>query len=513
MRGLRILVLGASGYIGQHLIPQLCAQGHHVRAAARRIRWLQERNWPGVECQYVDLYQPQSLSTALDGIDLVYYLVHAMRDGDDFVRAELQAAQNVSRALSISRVQQVIFLGALQPPDDPSRHLAARRETGEILRTSGVPVTEVRSGIVIGPGSAAFEVMRDMVYNLAILTPPLWVRSKSAPIALENLLTYLCALASLPDSDNRVFEVAGPEYISYQTMFERFIRVSGKRRWMIPLPIPTRLISVYFLHLITSVPTSIARALIEGLKHDLPADDAAITQLIPQTLIGFDRALSDTLAREREVVDCADWGYDTQALARWRPGYGFYPKQAGCQIETSASRRALWHVVQQIGGDNGYFFANPLWQIRARLDDLTGNRITYGRPARQTLQIGDLIDGWRVIALRPGHQLTLLFGMKAPGLGRLSFTLDEHNGLRTLDVRAWWHPAGFSGLLYWFAMMPAHLFIFRGMARRIVELAEAWDDAQPTPGSDSRSATLDGTPGASEVARGRATPPVSKSSG
>lgn len=502
MRGLRILVLGASGYIGQHLIPQLCAQGHHVRAAARRIRWLQERNWPGVECQYVDLYQPQTLTAALDGIDLVYYLVHAMGDGDDFVRAELQAAQNFSRALSISRVQQVIFLGALQPPDDPSRHLAARRETGDILRTSGVPVTEVRSGIVIGPGSAAFEVMRDMVYNLAILTPPLWVRSKSAPIALENLLTYLCALADLPDCDNRVFEVAGPEYISYQTMFERFIRVSGKRRWVIPLPIPTRLISVYFLHLITSVPTSIARALIEGLKHDLPADDRAIAHLIPQTLIGFDQALTDTLAHEQQVIDSADWGYDAQALARWRPGYGFYPKQAGCRLTTRASRQALWHVVQQIGGDQGYFFANLLWQIRARLDDLTGNRVHYGRPARPTLQLGDQIDGWKVITLKEERQLTLLFGMKAPGLGRLTFTLDEHNGLRSLDVRAWWHPAGFAGLLYWFAMMPAHLFIFRGMAQRIADLAEAWDDAQPISSRDSRSTVLDATPSPPEEPKG-----------
>ncbi|ELM3723920.1 DUF2867 domain-containing protein [Edwardsiella piscicida] len=477
----RILVLGASGYIGQHLIPQLCARGHRVRAAARRIGWLQARGWPGVSCQYIDLYQPQTLPAALDDIDVVYYLVHAMGDGDDFVRAELQAAQNISRALSVSRVRQVIFLGALQPREaqPSSRHLAARRETGEILRTSGVPVTEVRAGLIIGPGSAAFEVMRDMVYNLAILTPPLWVRSKSSPIALENLLTYLSALAELPDDENRTFDVAGPEYMSYQTMFERFIRVSGKRRWMIPLPIPTRLISVYFLHLITSVPTSTARALIEGLKHDLPADDAAIARLIPQTLIGFDRALSETLAREREVIDSADWGYDPQARARWRPGYGFYPKQAGCQIDTTASRRALWQVIQQIGGDNGYFFANLLWQIRARLDDLTGNRVVYSRPARPTLQIGDLIDGWKVIALQPEHQLTLLFGMKAPGLGRLSFTLGEHNGLRTLDVRAWWHPAGFSGLLYWFTMMPAHLFIFRGMAQRIAELAEAWDEAHP----------------------------------
>ncbi|MFJ7498636.1 DUF2867 domain-containing protein [Serratia grimesii] len=468
----RILVLGASGYIGQNLIPHLIEQGHDITAAARRIEWLQEQHWPHVNCQYVDVYQPDTLAAALWEIDAVYYLIHGMGDGDDFIEKERQAAENLRDALRSSNVKQVIFLGALQPAGESSPHLVARKLTGEILRQSGIPITELRASIIVGPGSAAFEIMRDMVYNLPILTPPRWVRSKSSPVALENLLVYLADLLEHPAEENRIFDVAGPEYISYQTMFERFIAISGKKRWLIPIPLPTRFISVWFISMITSVPTSIARALIQGLNHDLPADGKPIQALIPQRLQTFDQAVTATLKREEDVVDSADWGYDPEARARWRPGYGFYPKQAGCSLETSASSQALWHTVQQLGGKEGYFYANILWQIRARMDDMIGNRVVYGRPERDTLAVGDLVDGWKVITIKPQRLLALLFGMKAPGLGRLAFTIKDHGDYRTLDVRAWWHPAGFSGLLYWFAMMPAHLFIFRGMARRIARLAE-----------------------------------------
>lgn len=479
MTSQRILVLGASGYIGQHLIHRLTEQGHEITAAARRIEWLEEQNWPHVSCRYVDVYRPETLTAALWQIDAVYYLIHGMGDGDDFIEKERQAAENLRDALRGSNVKQVIFLGALQPEGSSSPHLIARKLTGEILRQSGIPVTELRASIVVGPGSAAFEIMRDMVYNLPILTPPRWVRSKSSPVALDNLLTYLTGLLQHPAQENRIFDVAGPEYISYQTMFERFIKISGKKRWLIPVPLPTRFISVWFISMITSVPTSIASALIQGLNHDLPADGKPLQALIPQPLQTFDEAVKETLRREDEVVDSADWGYDPEARARWRPGYGFYPKHAGCELDTQASSEALWHVVQQLGGKEGYFYANILWQIRARMDDMIGNGVVYGRPQRDTLEVGDLVDGWKVITKKPLRQLALMFGMKAPGLGRLTFSIKDLGDRRQLDVRAWWHPAGFSGLLYWFVMMPAHLFIFRGMAKRIAQLAEEYDNQRP----------------------------------
>ena len=469
----RILVLGASGYIGQHLVKRLSEQGFTVLAAARHIDRLKKQHLPGVECYSLDLNQPEALPDLLAQADTVYYLVHGMGEGGDFIRHERQVALNVRDALRETPVNEVIFLSSLQVAEqEQSDHLRARQITGDLLRESGVPVAEVRAGIIVGAGSAAFEVMRDMVYNLPVLTPPRWVRSRTTPIALENLLYYLLRLLDHPSREHRVFEAAGPETLSYQQQFIRFMAVSGKRRPLIPVPFPTRWISVWFLNVITSVPPTTAKALIQGLKHDLIADDRALRALIPQPLIAFDEAVRRTLKEEEQLVNSSDWGYDAQAFARWRPEYGYYPKQAGCTVNTSASSGALWEVINQIGGKEGYFFGNVLWKTRGAMDLLLGHRLAKGRPERAYLQTGDAVDSWKVIIVEPEKQLTLLFGMKAPGLGRLSFTLRDKGDHRELDVRAWWHPHGMPGLCYWLLMIPAHLFIFRGMARRIAHLAE-----------------------------------------
>jgi uncharacterized protein YbjT (DUF2867 family) len=469
-----ILVLGASGYIGQHLTLRLSATGQRVIAASRRLEWLQKQNWPGVTCRYADLAKPETLAALLEDVDTLYYLVHSMGDGADFVKREIQAARHLRDALRAHPVRQIIFLSSLQPPrtSQTSSHLIARQKTADTLREAGVPVTELRAGIIIGAGSAAFEVMRDMVYNLPVLTPPRWVRSRTTPIALENLLTYLTGLKEHPASEHRVFEAAGPEVLSYQQQFERFMAISGRRRPLIPIPFPTRWISVWFLNMITSVPPTMARALIQGLHHDLLADNRALHALIPQTLISFDDAVRATLEDEKHLVNSRDWGYDPLAFSRWRPDYGYYPKQAGYTVKTSASSAALWEIVNQTGGEKGYFFGNVLWKTRAFLDLLVGHRLDKGRPSRAYLKIGDRVDSWKVIVVEPEKELTMLFGMKAPGLGRLSFTLRDEGEQRSLDVRAWWHPHGMPGLLYWLLMFPAHLFIFRGMARNIIRLAE-----------------------------------------
>ena len=473
----RILVLGASGYIGQHLVKALSQQGHQVLAAARRIERLGKQQLPGVSCHKVDLNEPDTLTPLLADVDTVYYLVHGMGEGGDFIAHERQVAQNVRNALRHTPVNQLIFLSSLQAPKhEQSDHLRARQITADTLRESGVPVTELRAGIIVGAGSAAFEVMRDMVYNLPVLTPPRWVRSRTTPIALENLLYYLVALLAHPANGHRVLEAAGPQVLSYQEQFEHFMAVSGKHRLLIPIPFPTRWISVWFLNVITSVPPTTAQALIQGLKHDLLADDTELRALIPQKLIAFDDAVRSTLKEEEKLVDSSEWGYDAQAFARWRPEYGYFAKQAGFSVETSASLKALWQVVNRLGGKEGYFFGNILWKTRAAMDLLVGHKLAKGRPERPLLQVGDTVDSWKVIIVEPEKQLTLLFGMKAPGLGRLSFTLEDKGDRRRIDVRAWWHPHGMPGLFYWLLMIPAHLFIFRGMAKRIAKLAEQITD-------------------------------------
>ncbi|UPQ70252.1 DUF2867 domain-containing protein [Kluyvera ascorbata] len=468
-----ILVFGASGYIGQHLVSELSQRGYTVRAVARRIERLQKLQLPGVTCYSVDLEKTTDVARLLNGVDTVYYLVHGMGESKDFIKHERRVAENVRDALLITPVKQLIFLSSLQAPEhEQSPHLRARQLTADILRSAEVPVSELRAGIIVGAGSAAFEVMRDMVYNLPVLTPPRWVRSRTTPIALENLLFYLVELLNHPSPEHRVFEAAGPEELTYQQQFEHFMAVSGRHRPLIPIPLPTSWISVWFLNVITSVPPTIAKALIQGLKHDLLAGDRTLRALIPQQLIPFDEAVRRTLEEEKKLANSSDWGYDAQAFARWRPEYGFFAKQAGFTVQTSASLSALWQVVNRLGGKEGYFFGNVLWKTRAAMDLLVGHRLAKGRPERAMLQVGDTVDSWKVIIVEPEKALTLLFGMKAPGLGRLSFTMVDKGTHRELDVRAWWHPHGMPGLLYWLLMIPAHLFIFRGMARRITRLAE-----------------------------------------
>ncbi|MFA1646849.1 MAG: NAD(P)H-binding protein, partial [Enterobacteriaceae bacterium] len=249
----RILVLGASGYIGQHLVTALSTQGHRVLAVARSIERLQKQNLPGVSCHSVDLNWPKELSVLLEGVDTLYYLVHSMGEGGDFIAHKRQVAMNVRDALLATPVKQIIFLSSLQVPEqEQSDHLRARQLTAETLRGANIPLTELRAGIIVGAGSAAFEVMRDMVYNLPVLTPPRWVRSRTTPIALENLLHYLVELLNHPAQRHRVLEAAGPEVLSYQQQFEHFMRVSGRHRPLIPIPFPTRWISVWFLNVITS---------------------------------------------------------------------------------------------------------------------------------------------------------------------------------------------------------------------------------------------------------------------
>ena len=471
---LRVLVLGASGYIGQRLVPRLAAEGYQVIAAARNITWLEEQRWANVQCQQVDLLDSRSLAPLLSQCDIAYYLVHSMGDGADFIEREARCARHLRDGLKQYPVRHLIFLSALQSrePNARSGHMLARYQTAQILGESGVPLTELQAGIIVGAGSAAFEVMRDMVYNLPVLTPPRWVRSRTSPIALDDLLYYLAQFALYSPKDNQVFEAAGPDVLSYQEQFHRFMAISGVHRPLFAIPLPVRWISVWFLHLITSVPPATAQALIQGIGHDLIPDARRLQQLFPRKLTSFDDAVRQTLEEEKHLAHPSDWGFDEHAHARWQPEYGYYPKQAGHTQNTTASTAALWQVINQVGGKEGFFFAGPLWAARALIDRLLGHQLPKGRPDRLWLQKGDKVDSWKVLIADPEKQLSLLFGMKAPGLGRLCFTLRDKGDYREVDIRAWWHPHGFPGLLYWLVMIPAHLFIFRGMVRRVIQLAE-----------------------------------------
>lgn len=471
----KILILGASGYIGSQLIPKLLAEGYLVTAAARHIDYLKQRTapHPNLVMHFLDLADKDETDKLVDDFDLVFFLVHGMAEGHDFIEYELQLAENFSQALLKSQVKHVIYLSALQPQTGNSEHLQARKKTGKIIRLSGLPVTELRAGVIIGPGSAAFEIMRDFVYNLPLMIAPKWVDSKANPIALPNLNHYLLELAKASPSESQTFEVGGPDVLSYREQFKVICQAVKKplRLWSTALLTPK--MASYWLSLVTSVPSNIGKALLAGLEHDYIADAQPIRKLYPQVLISYEDAVRETIEQEGKFIRSNVWGFEPAALQRWQPGYGYYPKQAGASIHTKLSSEQLWEVAQKIGSkEEGYFFANGLWRTREWLDIFFGGKRPIRRsPEGPELKVGDYIDSWKVIRCEKNHFLSLFFGMKGPGLGRLECTITDHGKYRELNLTAWWHPQGFLGLLYWVAMMPAHLFIFRGMVKAICKKA------------------------------------------
>ncbi|ERB64804.1 DUF2867 domain-containing protein [Vibrio coralliilyticus OCN008] len=473
----KVLVLGASGYVGSQLLLQLCNKGYHVTAAARQIEYLKARvtPHPNLELIYLDLADQEAALRIVPEYEVVYFLVHGMAHGHDFLEYEISLAENFKSALKkSSHTKHVIYLSAIQPQTGNSEHLKARRMTGDIIRKAGIPVTELRAGVIIGPGSAAFEIMRDFVYNMPLLITPKWVDSKANPIALENLNHYLLSLIEESPTSHALFEVGGADTLSYREQFETISAVIRKpiKLWSTSLLTPQ--LASRWLGIVTSVPSSIGAALLSGLEHDFIANSDDIRQRYPQALVSYEQMVRKSIDEEGHFVRSEVWGFDPAALKRWQAGYGYYPKQTGASIETDLSSEQLWEIVKQIGSrKEGYFFANPMWRTREWLDLFFGG----GRPVRRSppgpeLQVGDYIDSWKVIRCEKEQFLSLLFGMKGPGLGRLEFSLEDLGSKRKLTVKAWWHPQGLRGLLYWFAMMPAHLFIFKGMVKAIVRKAK-----------------------------------------
>ncbi|MBY6225420.1 DUF2867 domain-containing protein [Ferrimonas balearica] len=468
----RLLVLGASGFIGGHLIPHLLKQGYRVRAGGRHPQQLAQRDWPGVECVKVDVLKPDTLPEALAGIDVVYYLVHGMTEGEGFAEREHRGAINLAQAAEQAGVKRLVYLGALHPKGADSLHLRSRSATGEGLRRGSVPVTEIRAPIVIGPGSAAFEVMRDLVYNLPVMVTPKWVRSAMAPIALPNLLHYLSGLLTLDDQGDATYDVAGPEMMSYEAQMRRFAEIVGRRLYILPVPLLTPGLSARWLRFITAVPTGIAKALIGGLKQDLPADDWVIRQKLPQTLLGFDEAVRLALSEEREQVAEQHPARASVMRRRWQPRFAYYPKSDGASAVIDAPVERVWQEVCRIGGRPRYFAFDPLWRIREAFDALIGgNGMDYYRRDPDRLRQGDRVDSWSVAELTPLRHLTLLFGMKAPGMGGLTFELRPHGQGTYLSLTCWWYPSGVWGLMYWWAMLPAHVILFRRMVANIGTLS------------------------------------------
>jgi hypothetical protein len=328
--------------------------------------------------------------------------------------------------------------------------------------------------MIIGPGSAAWEVIRDLVNHLPVMITPRWVRSRSTPIALDNLLTYLAEAPALDQTAGEIYDVGGPDVLDYASIMRRYGKLVGRRPLILPVPVLTPRLSSYWLRLVTSVPTDIARALIDGLSQDVIADDPRLAGLIPQDLLGFDATAQAALNADRQHAVTSRWVEGSIACRSFNPDYGYYARQESRSFETEASAADIWTVLCRIGVKGDFFAGYPLWWLRRVGDWLIGGP-SMRRPRRHPdeLRVGDVLDSWRVIGIAPERRLTLLMEMKAPGSGVLEFRVADLGHTRRITMTAYFHPAGAWGLTYWWVLLPAHGYLFNASVRSIANRALA----------------------------------------
>src|SRR5688572_19843730 len=469
-----ILVTGATGYIGGRLARQLLAEGHTVRAMARDSRRLTALERAGAECVTGDVLDAESLTSAVRGIDVAYYLVHSMGAGQDFEARDRSAAMNFAEACRVAGVKRIIYLGGLgREGPSLSSHLASRHETGKLLAQGTVPVTELRAAIIVGAGSASFEIVRDLANRLRVMVCPRWVRSRCEPIVMHHVIAYLVGVLRVPQSVGQVLEIGGGEVLTYEEMLRQCADVLGKKILIFRVPVLSPRLSSYWLNLITSVPMSVARPLVEGLRNDVVTTDRRIHDWIPLERVTFREAAAIALAEEGAGPLPSRWTSaavrSSDADARSRPVLRDQRVRA-----SRAPPDVLFKAVERIGGTTGWYYGNGLWRLRGMLDRMFGGvGLRRGRRDPEEIVPGDAVDFWRVEEYVPGRLLRLRAEMKVPGSAVLEFEVSaQAGGGSKLSQRASFVPNSAWGRFYWDAMRPLHAFVFRGMADGIVRAAE-----------------------------------------
>lgn len=480
---LRILVTGATGYIGGRLVPRLLEKGHFVRCLARQPENLKGRAWNGAEIVQGDVLKPESLGEALHGIDVAYYLVHSMRAGEaGFEERDRQAARNFAAAARDAGVKRLIYLGGLGADETSlSPHLESRHEVGALLREGGVPVTEFRAAIIVGSGSISFEMIRYLAERLPVMICPRWVKSLCQPIAVRDVLAYLTEALERPESAGRVFEIGGPDVLPYREMMLGYARVRGLRRSLIEVPVLTPRLSSYWVDLVTPIPASISRPLIDGLKHDVVCRDRSALEVFSVRPMGYEAAVGLALERISQGQVETIWSGSHASFKPGSPPASRLEKREGMilevrETEVAAPPERIFQVFSGIGGERRWFYANWAWRLRGLLDRLAGGPgMRRGRRNPDQLVPGDALDFWRVEEVLPGRLLRLRAEMKLPGRAWLQFEAEPLAGAdsHSLFVQtAYFEPRGLPGLLYWYLLYPMHKAIFSGLCREIKRRSE-----------------------------------------
>jgi uncharacterized protein YbjT (DUF2867 family) len=491
---MRCLVTGATGYIGGRLAPRLLDAGHAVRCLARGTGRLRDVPWADrVEVAEGDLADPATLPAAFEGIEVAYFLVHSLGRAD-FEELDRQAAGNFATAAKAAGVDRIIYLGGPEPPprEHPSAHLRSRAEVARILLDSGVPTAVLRAPVIIGSGSASFEMLRYLTERLPIMVTPRWVRNRIQPIAVRDVLRYLIGAASLPAEVNRGFDIGGTDVLTYREMMQRYAKVAGlRRRVIVPLRPLSPWLSAHWVGAITPVPNAIARPLVGSLIHEAVAREHDIARYVPDDdLLGFDDAVRLALGKIKDAAVETRWSGASWRGAAAEPlpsdpdwsGGSIYVDERSREVD--APVEALWRVIEGVGGENGWYSFPLAWSVRGWLDRLVGGvGLRRGRRDRDRLRVGEALDWWRVEEIVPGELLRLRAEMRVPGRAWLEMSATANgDGKSVYRQRAVFLPRGLAGHAYWATVLPFHGIVFSGMARNIARgAAQTARSRRPAP--------------------------------
>jgi uncharacterized protein YbjT (DUF2867 family) len=483
----RIAIAGATGYIGGRLAPRLLSAGYALRCFARSPRKLEGREWTSdsrVEIREADLADAPSLTRNLRGCDAAFYLVHSMISAErEYAQRDLDLAFTFAKAALDAGVGRIVYLGGLgETGPGLSEHLSSRRDVESALASTGVPVTVLRAAMIIGSGSASFEILRYLVQRLPVMITPKWVATRCQPIAVENVLSYLAGVLSAPETIAGVFDIGGSETLRYRDIMSIMAEELGlPRRRIIAVPVLTPRLSSYWIHLVTPLSNKIARPLAEGLKNEVVCRENRITRIIPQRLLDVRESIRSALSQVEAHLVETNWTMagPMPGDPDWSGGTVFRDER---EVSIGAPAWAVFRAVCRLGGRRGWY-GDRLWKIRGGLDRLAGGPgLRRGRRHPDTLRYGDALDFWRVAGMDQDRSLSLRAEMRLPGRALLDFRI-EANGAQNCTLRqtALFEPRGLFGLIYWYAVLPLHGVVFRGMLAGIERDAVEMAALEQTP--------------------------------
>lgn len=478
---MKILLTGANGYIGKRLLPVLLKKGHEVFCLLRSANRFQVHEsydeFPGKYRLIVgDLLDAETLSHIPKDIDAAYYLVHSMSSlKQDFYDIEEQAAKNFVYALSQTSAKQIIYLSGIVNDIKLSKHLKSRLNVEKILKSSTTQVTVLRAAIIIGSGSASFEIIRDLVEKLPVMICPKWVKTKCQPIAIRDVIRYLLGVLLKEEALDRVFDIGGRDVLSYKDMMLRYAKLRGLKRYIIDVPVMTPRLSSYWLYFITSTNFPLAVSLVDSMKNEVVCKHLGIDSIVPGQALSYESALKLAMSKIAQNDVASSWK-DALITGVIRenflddvevPKYGCYKDTRVIELDNPDK---VFENIVSIGGKRGWYYAEFLWELRGFIDKLAGGvGLRRGRRDPKDLRMGDALDFWRVILIDKDHRRLILYAeMKLPGEAWLEFHVFEESGKFYLKQEASFRPSGVLGRFYWYALLPLHIIIFRGMVNKLV---------------------------------------------